>query len=85
MRPTQYPDSHVFYRKLTRRFPLIARGEGCWLIDNEGRRYLDGSGGAFVANLGHGVAEIGQAMAAQAARIAYLNGTAFTSEPVEEL
>ena len=28
----QYPDSHVFYRKLTRRFPLIARGEGCWLI-----------------------------------------------------
>jgi len=85
MRPTQYPDSHVFYRKLTRRFPLIARGEGCWLFDDEGRRYLDGSGGAFVANLGHGVAEIGQAMAAQAAKIAYLNGTAFTSEPVEEL
>ena len=81
----QYPDSHVFYRKLTRRFPLIVRGEGCWLIDDDGKRYLDGSGGAFVANLGHGVRDIGEAMAAQAAKIAYLNGTAFTSEPVEAL
>lgn len=85
MSPYQYPDSHVFYRKLTRRFPLITRGEGCWLIDGDGKRYLDGSGGAFVANLGHGLAEIGQAMADQAAKIAYLNGTAFTSEPVEAL
>ncbi len=81
----QYPDSHVFYRKLTRRFPLITHGEGCWLVDADGRRYLDGSGGAFVANLGHGVREIGEAMAAQAAKVAYLNGTAFTNEPVEAL
>jgi adenosylmethionine-8-amino-7-oxononanoate aminotransferase len=81
----QYPDSHVFYRKLTRRFPLITHGSGCWLVAADGTRYLDGSGGAFVANLGHGVAEIGQAMAAQAAKVAYLNGTAFTNEPVEAL
>ncbi|MFN8652105.1 MAG: aminotransferase class III-fold pyridoxal phosphate-dependent enzyme [Gemmatimonadales bacterium] len=81
----QYPDSHVFYRKLTRRFPLIVRGEGCWLVDQQGNRYLDGSGGAFVANLGHGVASIGAAMAEQAAKVAYLNGTAFTNEPVEAL
>ena len=85
MTPHQYPDSHVFYRKLNRPFPLVTRGEGCWLIDENGKRYLDGSGGAFVANLGHGLREIGQAMADQAARIAYLNGTAFTSEPVEAL
>jgi hypothetical protein len=81
----RYPGSHVFYRKLTRTFPLITHGEGCWLVDETGKRYLDGSGGAFVANLGHGVAEIGEAMARQAARVAYLNGTAFTSEPVEAL
>lgn len=85
MGPFQYPDSHVFYRKLTRRFPLITHGEGCWLVDADGKRYLDGSGGAFVANLGHGLAEIGQAMAAQAAKIGYVNGTAFTTEPVETL
>src|SRR4026207_1089359 len=81
----RYPQGHVLYRKLNRRFPLITKGEGCWLVDEEGKRYLDGCGGAFVANLGHGVAEIGQAMADQAGRIAYVNGTAFTHEPVEQL
>jgi adenosylmethionine-8-amino-7-oxononanoate aminotransferase len=85
MSPYQYPDSHVFYRKLTRRFPLIVKGEGVWLIDAQGNRILDGSGGAFVTNLGHGVTEVGQAMAEQAAKVAYLNGTAFTNEPVEAL
>jgi 4-aminobutyrate aminotransferase-like enzyme len=46
--------SHVFYRKLKRRYPHIVRGDGCYLYDREGRRYLDAVGGAFVANLGHG-------------------------------
>ncbi|MDB4909729.1 MAG: adenosylmethionine-8-amino-7-oxononanoate aminotransferase [Gemmatimonadetes bacterium] len=61
------------------------RGEGCYLWDDQGQRYLDGSGGAFVANIGHGVREIADAIAAQAARIAYLSGAAFTSPPVEAL
>jgi len=81
----RYPESKVFYRKLTRSFPLVVKGEGVWLVDAEGRRYLDASGGAYVASLGHGVREIGEAMAEQAARIAYVNGTAFTTEPVEAL
>ncbi|MEO8200535.1 MAG: aspartate aminotransferase family protein [Gemmatimonadota bacterium] len=80
-----YPDSNVFYRKLSRTHPLIVRGEGCYLFDENGKRYLDACGGAYVANLGHGVREIGDAMAAQAARVGYLNGTAFTHEPVEKL
>ena len=80
-----YPNSHVFYRKLTRDHPLIVRGEGCYLFDDTGKRYFDGSGGAFVANIGHGVKEIGAAMAEQASKVAYLNGTAFTHQPVEEL
>jgi adenosylmethionine-8-amino-7-oxononanoate aminotransferase len=80
-----FPSSNVFYRKLKREHPLIVRGEGCYLYDENGKRYLDGCGGAFVANIGHGVAEIGDAMAAQARQVAYLNGTAFTSRPVEEL
>ncbi|HKV72872.1 MAG TPA: aspartate aminotransferase family protein [Gemmatimonadales bacterium] len=79
-----YPDGNVFYRKLNRVYDKIVRGEGCFLIDSNGKRYLDGSGGAFVANLGHGIAEIGEAMARQAGRVAYLNGTAFTSDAVEE-
>jgi hypothetical protein len=83
--PHRYPESPVFYRNLRREYPLIVRGEGCWLIDELGQRYLDGVGGAFVANLGHGVAEIGQAMARQAESIAYVNGTAFTNAAVESL
>lgn len=81
----QYPDSPVFYRTLTKALPKIVRGQGCWLEDESGKRYLDACGGAFAANLGHGVAEIAQAIGEQAAKIAYVNGTAFTSEPAEEL
>ncbi|MGH7527368.1 MAG: aspartate aminotransferase family protein [Gemmatimonadales bacterium] len=80
-----YPNTHVFYRKLTRAYPRIVRGEGCYLYDDEGRRYLDGCGGAFVANLGHGVAEIGEAVAAQAGRLGYVSGMTFTHPSVEEL
>jgi adenosylmethionine-8-amino-7-oxononanoate aminotransferase len=77
--------SHVFYRKLTRRYPRIVRGEGCYLFDDAGRRYLDGCGGAFTVNVGHGVAEIAAAMGEQAHALGYVNGTAFTHGPVEEL
>ena len=85
MTADQPASSHVFYRRLTRRYPRIVRGEGCWLYDNAGRAYLDAVGGAFVVNVGHGVREIAEAIGRQAARLAYVNGTAFTSDPVEEL
>ncbi len=81
----RYPESPVFYRSLTREYPLAVRGDGCWIEDDAGKRYLDAVGGAYVANIGHGVREIGEAMAAQASKIAYVNGTAFTNEGVEQL
>jgi adenosylmethionine-8-amino-7-oxononanoate aminotransferase len=77
--------SHVFYRKLTRQYPRIVRAEGCYLVDEAGRRYLDGCGGAFVVNLGHGVPEVADAIGRQARTLGYVNGTAFTHDPVEEL
>jgi adenosylmethionine-8-amino-7-oxononanoate aminotransferase len=77
--------SHVFYRKLTRRSPRIVRGEGCYLFDESGRRYLDACGGAFTVSVGHGVAEIAAAVGSQARTLGYVNGTAFTHDPVEEL
>ncbi len=76
--------SHVFYRKLTRRYPRIVRGEGCYLFDESGRRYLDACGGAFTVNLGHGVTEIAAAVGQQATTLGYVNGTAFSHDPVEE-
>ena len=81
----RYPDGHVFYRKLGRTFPRIVRGEGCWLIDDRGKRYLDAVGGAYVANFGHSNPDIADAMAQQARQFGYLSGTAFTHGPVEEL
>ena len=81
----RYPDSHVFYRKLGRRYPRIVRGEGCWLVDEQGKRYLDAVGGAYVANLGHSNPDIADAMARQARDFGYLSATAFTHGPVEDL
>lgn len=81
----RYPDSHVFYRKLGHEYPCIVRGEGCWLVDAGGKRYLDAVGGAFVANLGHSNPAIAAALAQQANQFGYLSGTAFTHEPIEAL
>ena len=81
----RYPESSVFYRKLAHDYPKIVRGEGCWLIDERGKRYLDAVGGAYVANLGHANAEIAEAMAQQGRQFGYLSGTMFTHGPVEEL
>ena len=80
----RYPHSHVLYRKLTRDYARIARGDGCYLYDDRGRRYLDGCGGAYVVNVGHGVSEIAEALACQARTLAYVSGTAFTHDAVEE-
>ena len=85
MTTDRYPDSHVFYRKLGHEYPRIVRGEGCWLVDERGKRYLDAVGGAFVANLGHSNPAIAEALAQQARQFGYLSGTAFTHEPIEAL
>ncbi len=83
--PHRYPDTHVLYRNLAREYPLIVRGEGCWLVDQSGRRYLDGCGGAYVACLGHGVPEVVEAVAEQIRRVAYVSGMSFTNEAAEAL
>lgn len=77
--------SHVFYRKLDATPPTIVRGQGVYLYDESGKRYLDACGGAMVASIGHGNAAVADAIAEQARAIAYVNGTAFTTGPVEEL
>ncbi|HZD18732.1 MAG TPA: aminotransferase class III-fold pyridoxal phosphate-dependent enzyme [Actinomycetota bacterium] len=75
--------SHVFHRVLTRQLPRAVRAEGVWVEDADGRRYLDGAGGAIVVNVGHGDQELLGAMAAQARRVQYVHGTMFTTDAVE--
>jgi hypothetical protein len=45
--------SHVFHRDPRLEYPVAVRGEGAYLYDREGKRYLDASGGAAVSCLGH--------------------------------
>lgn len=79
-----HPQGHVFYRKLNHGRPKIAHGQGIYLYDESGKRYLDGSGGPLVVNVGHGRTEIVQAMAEQAQAAAYIHAIMFTSEPLEQ-
>ncbi len=51
--------------------PLVVRGEGVWLYDGEGRRYLDFSAGLVAVNLGHGHPRAVRAIAEQASTLAY--------------
>jgi adenosylmethionine-8-amino-7-oxononanoate aminotransferase len=80
----RYPDSKVFYRRLDRDFRIVASATGATIVDESGRSYLDASGGAMVANVGHGVEELGEAMAG-AARLGFVSGAQFSHRYVEEL
>jgi len=51
--------------------PIIVRGEGCYVFDHEGKRYLDGLSALFCVNAGHGRTEIADAARAQAAKLAF--------------
>jgi hypothetical protein len=77
-------ENHVFYRRFAHAHPTVERGEGIYLYDADGKRYLDASGGSVVVNIGHGVAEVVQAIAEQAGRVAYVHGTMFTTQTLEE-
>ncbi|MFZ0548076.1 MAG: aspartate aminotransferase family protein [Candidatus Promineifilaceae bacterium] len=79
-----HPHGHVFYRKMNHARPKISHGRGIFLFDESGKRYLDGSGGPLVVNVGHGRQEVVQAMASQAEKAAYVHAIMFTSEPLEQ-
>jgi adenosylmethionine-8-amino-7-oxononanoate aminotransferase len=78
-------NDHVFYRSPRKFYPTAERAEGIYIYDTEGKRYLDGSGGAAVVGIGHGVKEVFEAMTRQASRIAFAHGSQFTTEAAIEL
>ncbi|KES25161.1 MULTISPECIES: aspartate aminotransferase family protein [unclassified Pseudomonas] len=77
--------SHVLHRSLTQSYPTAVRGDGAYLIDSEGRRYLDASGGAAVSCLGHSDAAVIEAVRRQVGTLAYAHTSFFTTEPMEQL
>ena len=75
----------LFPRNFKKTYPIAARGEGCWILDQSGRRFLDASGQAAVVSIGHGVAEIARAMAEQSSQIAFAHTSQFHTAPAEKL
>jgi len=81
----RYPDGNVLLRNLAREMPVISHGEGIYLFDQAGKRYIDASSGALVVSVGHGNKHVAEAMHAQLCKVGYVNGTQFTSEATETL
>ncbi|MCC4244799.1 aspartate aminotransferase family protein [Stappia indica] len=77
--------SHIFPRHTAMRPPRAVAGDGCYIIDETGKRYLDASGGAAVSCLGHSDREVTEAVKAQLDAIAFAHTGFFTSEPAEKL
>jgi hypothetical protein len=80
----KFPETPVFYRDLGKTFATAVRGEGIYLFDSSGKRYIDACGGALVVSLGHGRKDLARAMAEQAEKVAYVHGTQFTTDAIEE-
>lgn len=77
--------SHVFPRNISTPPLKATSAKGCYIYDETGKRYFDGSGGAAVSCLGHGDPEIIQAIKDQADQLAFAHTGFFTSDPAEEL
>ena len=77
--------SDVFHRQTRTDPPIAVRGEGLYIVDAQGRRYLDASGGAAVSCVGHGHPAVVAAIREQAEALAYSHTSFFTSRPAEEL
>ena len=77
--------SHVFPRHTKVAYPIAVKGDGVYLIDKQGKQYLDGSGGAAVSCLGHSDPEIIEAIKAQLDRMEFAHTGFFNSEAAESL
>lgn len=77
--------SHVLRRTLVGDQPVIVRGEGSYLIDSTGKRYLDACGGAAVSSLGHDNKAVRAAITAQMNTLSFAHTSLFTNEPAEAL
>jgi adenosylmethionine-8-amino-7-oxononanoate aminotransferase len=79
-------ETRLFPPELDRRYPVAVRGEGVWLEDSAGKRYLDAmSGGSMAATLGYGRGDLVEAAREQALRLSYVHNEVLTNPPQERL
>ncbi|QDR83139.1 aspartate aminotransferase family protein [Sporomusa termitida] len=77
--------SNVFYRAVNKEYLEVDYGEGIYLYDTAGNKYIDACAGAAVANLGHAHPGVLAAMAEQARKVAFSHLSRWTSKPIQEL
>ncbi|MGJ8584029.1 MAG: aspartate aminotransferase family protein [Marinosulfonomonas sp.] len=77
--------SYVLHRSLTSELPYVVAGDGNYLIDEDGKRYLDACGGAAVSCLGHSNSEVAKAVSDQLSKVAFAHTSFFTNQPSEDL
>lgn len=78
-------NEHVFYRNLKAPLLKVDHGEGIYLYDTDGKKYIDACAGASVCNIGHGDKRVIDAMTKQASKVAFSHLSRWTSEPIEEV
>ncbi len=77
--------TNVFYRAPNKKLMIADRGEGIYIYDVDGNKYIDGASGAAVSNLGHGNKEVAEAVGAQAQRLAFSHLSRWSPQSLEEL
>ncbi len=77
--------SHVFPRHTKAVPPIAVKGDGIYIIDSNGNKYLDGSGGAAVSCLGHSDKDVIQAIKTQVDQLAFAHTGFLSSQPAESL
>jgi len=77
--------TRILHRQIHTNYPTAVGGKGIELIDSDGRRYIDASGGAAVSCLGHGHPDVQAALHAQLDKLAYAHTSFFTTDAAEAL
>lgn len=77
--------THVIHRNARQEYPFAVAGDGVYIIDAEGKRYLDASGSAAVSCLGYSDREVIAALKAQLDKLCFVHSSFFTTEPMEAL
>ncbi|MGD7051181.1 aspartate aminotransferase family protein [Sutcliffiella horikoshii] len=77
--------SYLIKPLLDKEYPVISHGNGVYLYDVTGKKYLDGSSGAVTASIGHHVQAVIDAMADQASKVSFVYRSQFSSVPAEKL
>jgi adenosylmethionine-8-amino-7-oxononanoate aminotransferase len=76
---------YILQRDLNAKLPVALRGDGIYIYDEEGKKYLDGCSGAAVSCLGHNNQKVKNAIIKQIDSLSYAHTSFFTSKPAEKL